>query len=409
MGLVSGILKTIIPKKKLLKSNTFMVDTSMFSIFNDAYDAKLSDVYMACANAHARHVSKISPLVYIKEEQSEDKSKRYINRILSLRPNPLSNASSFWERVANLYFQENNAFIFIEWDYSNFKEPLKALWILDPVENEIEFRIGDNNQLHVGFKLNGEFYATGIEDIIHIARNTGPNIFGERNNAIKRVLKIIETNYVGIEQAVKSSAFIRYIVQSQTLLSPDHKKQRAEEFRDAYLKPDDSTGVIYIDAAADIKQVEPKNKYAPADEMKLFEQKIYSYMGISEEILQAKASEEQFQAYYESSLAPLIEKIEQELTYKLFTDKEVSFGNRIVISSDRLKLASMKTKISVAGLMLKLPTYRPNDISRLLGFPTTENGEKEFATLNYVDANKQNEYQGVTEPKGEEDNEQDKK
>lgn len=394
MGLISSLLSKIKPNKDL-KEGTAVSWGSLFSpTFSESYDAKLNDVYMSCAQAHANYVSKFTPRVYRHDDPTDDPSKKYLNTLLSLRPNPVMNASAFWERVAKLYFLENNVFIFMEWDFKNYNEPLKALWILDPVDNAVEIRVTDKGETVVNFSLNGEQVYTGLENIIHIARNVGANILGEGNRAIKRVLDVISTNYEGIEQAVKTSAFIRFIVQSGTLLSEQVRKERAKDFADSYLGKG-SSGVVYLDAASNIVQVKPENKYANEAEMKLFENKIYNYMGISESILQAKANEDERQAYFEMSITPLINKIEQEITYKVFTKKELSYGNRIVITPDKLESTSLKTKIEIAKVIQKLPVYVPNHINALLGMPLTEEGEKEYSTLNFVEADKQNTYQGL--------------
>lgn len=403
MGIMSTIISKIKPNKELKSGMVSSIESLFAPIFSSTFDARMNDVYMSCANAHARHASKFSPEVYKGDQKSEDPAKRYLNRILSLRPNPTMSAATFWERVANLYYRENNVFIFLEWDFKNYKEPLKAMWLLDLEEHGIEIKVNDAGEMYVKFNLNGHPYYTGMENIVHIARNAGPNILGEGNAAIKKVLEIISTNYEGIDQAIRSSAFIRFIVQSSTLLNKDVRESRAKEFADAYLGKT-SSGVVYLDSAQNIIPVVPNNKYANEGEMKLFENKIFNYMGISEEILKAKFNEDQWQSYYDSSLEPLANKIAQELTYKIFTDKEISFGNRIAIVADKLDSASLKTKAQVAMIIQKLPTYKPNDVNRLLGMPVTENGEKEFSTLNFVNANKQDEYQGVGAGKPEEVN-----
>lgn len=400
MGLISNIISSFKGNKDLKKGTVTSFENLFMPVFSQTYDASLNDVYVSCANAHARHASKFAPAIYRHESKSVDPTKQYLNKLLSLRPNPLMSAAQFWERVTNLYYMESNVFIYLQWNYFDYKEPLKALWILDLEENAIELKTDDSGNVYLSFNLNGYPHYTGMENIIHIARNAGPNILGEKNLAIKKVLDIISTNYDGIEQAIKTSAFIRFIVQSTTLLNEDVRKSRAKSFADAYLGKD-SSGVVYLDSAADIKQVIPNNKYANEGEMRLFENKIYNYMGISEEILKAKFKEDDWNAYYDSSIEPFANKISQELTYKIFTSKEIAFGNRIAIIFDKLDTASLKTKIAVAQVVQKLPTYRPNDVNRLLGMPTTENGEKEFSTLNYVDANKQNEYQGVPGTKEE--------
>lgn len=394
MGLISNIMSALKGNKDLKKGMTNSIENLFTPIFSQSYDAALNDVYVSCANAHARHASKFAPAVYRNSSLSADPTKQYLNKLLSLRPNPLMSAAQFWERVANLYYLESNVFIFLEWDYKNYKEPLKALWILDIEENAIEIKADDNGSVFLNFTLKGQPYYTGMENIIHIARNAGPNILGEKNLAIKKVLDIIATNYEGMEQAIKTSAFIRFIVQSTTLLNEDVRKSRAKSFADAYLGKD-SSGVVYLDSAQNIVPVVPNNKYANEAEMKLFENKIYNYMGISEDILKAKFREDDWNAYYDSSIEPFANKIGQELTFKIFTSKEIAFGNHIGIVFDKLDTASLKTKIAVAQVVQKLPTYKPNDVNRLLGMPVTENGEKEFSTLNYVDADKQNEYQGV--------------
>lgn len=394
MGLISNIIASFKGNKDLKQGTATSFESLFTPVFSQSYDAALNDVYVSCANAHARHASKFTPYVFRNDTRSEDPTKRYLNRLLSLRPNPLMSAAQFWERVTNLYYLESNVFIYLQWEYKNYNEPLKALWILDLEENAIEIKVDEKGNTYLSFDLNGEPHYTGMENIVHIARNAGPNILGEKNLAIKKVLDIISTNYEGIEQAIKSSAFIRFIVQSTTLLNKDVRESRAKEFADAYLGKA-SSGVVYLDSAANVVQVQPNNKYANEGEMKLFENKIYNYMGVSEDILKAKFREDDWNAYYDSTIEPLANKISQELTYKIFTTKEIAFGNRISIIFDKLDTASLKTKIAVAQVIQKLPTYRPNDINRLLGMPSTENGEKEFSTLNYVNSDKQDEYQGV--------------
>lgn len=403
-----GILDVILGNKKNKNLKPGMVSSlaNLFTpVFSESYDASLNDVYMSCVNTHAKNASKFKPMVYVGKELSSNPAHAYLNRLLSLRPNPMQSAAQFWERAAKLYFMENNVFIFLEWDFTKYKEPLSALWILDLEMNALEVKADENGEVYLSFNLNGRPYYTGMENIVHIARNAGPNILGESNPAIKKVLDIIQTNYQGIEQAIKSSAFIRYIVQSTTLLNDTVRKSRAQEFAETYLG-NTSSGVVYLDSATNVIPVTANNKYANADEMKLFENKIYNYLNISEKILKSEANEDERQAYYELTMDPLAIKISQELTYKIFTPKEIGFKNQIMITADPLESASMKTKIAVATITQKLPTYKPNDINRLLGMPTTENGEKEFSTLNYVDANKQNQYQGVgkteEQPKEEE-------
>ena len=62
---------------------------------------------------------------------------------------------------------------------------------------------------------------------------------------------------------------------------------------------------------------------------------------------------------------------------------------------DRLQTASLATRNAIADRYLKLPIIVPNVICDLLLLPHMEGGDKPMASLNFVQANKQNEYQDV--------------
>jgi len=367
--------------------------------FSNSANPKLNDTFMSCCQAHARHGAKFAPMVYLKDKPSTDK--KYITDLLCLRPNQLMNAPTFWEKVTENYFELNNVFLYLDYDWTDYKKPLKAIYPLDIDNNQIEVRKGDNNKLYMRFVMEGQAYITDMDQIIHIARNVNTaEFFGQSNEAIRQVLKVIQTNYEGIDQAIKTSAFLRFIVQTTTPMNETVLAKKAEDFANQYLGKK-SIGVAYLDAANQVIQVNSQGKYVNAEEMKLFEDKIYKYLGINEKILTASYNEDDYAMYYESSLEPLALKIITELEYKLFTENERAHGNHIVINQDRLQTASMKTRILIANIIQKLPQYKPNTINDLLFLPRTEYGDEEYSTLNYVKSSEQSKYQGTATTKNE--------
>jgi HK97 family phage portal protein len=391
-----GIFSKLFQDKKDLQASSHDILNLMVPFFSDQVSPRLNDTFMSCVQAHARHISKIKPTVFLKDVESTTRAG--LNRLLQLRPNPTMNASQFWEKVAYGYFVECNAFIYLDYDWTNFKEPLRSLWVLDPTS--IEVRMDEAKRIFLRFTLQSETVETSVDNIVHIARNmNSAEFFGEKNEAIKKVLDVMNTNYEGVVNAVKTSAFIRFLVRNGTLMTEPAKKQRTEAFANMFLGVKSSYGIAYIDGAEEITPIESKAKYANADEMAHFEKKIYNYLGISEKIVQTTYTEDEWNAYYESSIEPFVIQLQDELTYKIFTQREIEVGNRIEIDDKRLQSASLKTRIQIAAAILKLPVFKPNDVLKLLYMPAIEHGDKEYATLNYVDANKQNQYQG-TEPKG---------
>lgn len=363
--------------------------------FSDLAKPEFNATFMSAVNAHARHVSKIKPEVYLNDEPT--KNKKYLNRILNLRPNPVMTAPQLWKIVATNYFRDNLAILYLEWDYDDFKEPLKNLWPLDFDKNSLEFR-SYNGELTLRFRLEGEERYASAEDLILLVREAdASNVLGSRSPAINETLRVIKTSYEGIEQAIKMSAFIRFIVNSTTPLKDEVKEQKAKKFAEDYLTAGKSHGVIYTDSASQVTKVESTGKYANADDMKYLKEDIYEYLGITSAVITGKYTEDEFQSYYETSIEPLLVEIESELTVKLFTQSEIEKGNNVRITSSRLQNASLNTRIKIAQLLMKMPIVKPNQITELLYLAKLENGDKEYAVLNYTQSDKQNEYQGVSD------------
>lgn len=365
--------------------------------FSDRVSPELNDTFMSAVNTHAKHISKIKPVVFLKDKPARPD----ITRILSLKPNPFMEAGAFWEKAATHYYLSNNVFIYIDWDLTKPKKPLRGLWLLDP-EN-VEVRLDEaTKETFLSFQIQRKNIIAPLDDIVHIARNVDTSeIFGRRDNAINTVLKVITTNYEGIDQAIKSSAFLRFIISSTQPLTEKSRVAKAEEFAKTYLSKD-GTGVAYIDASETLTQVNSSAKYANADEMKVFENKILNYLNISEAILKADFTENQWQAYYETNIETFVNKLSNELNYKLFTDREYGEGNRVVISSDALQVVSTQTKINLLEKSKEIGLFTINEYRKIFNMAPIEDGDKRLVSLNYVNADKADEYQLGDDPKGDE-------
>lgn len=401
-----NLTNLLLGRKKKTARATDMLE--LFSpYFSEKAAAETNATFNSICDAHARHVSKVQFEVTTKGEPSSNKA--YIKRLLTLRPNPSMNAATFWETVTKDYFMQNNAFIYLDWDYTDVYRPLKGLYIIEPDGNSMETLVNENTKrVFVRFTLDNDTRVVPLDDICVISRNVkAADLFGQTSPAINQVLKVIQTNNEGIDQAIKSSAFIRFIVQSTTVLNDDVKKKRAAAFAETYLGKD-SSGVVYVDAAQNIQQVNSNAKYVDNDLLNAYTKAIYEYLGGSDKITMATFNDEEWQSYFESVLEPLLCKICQELSYKILSEGELDHGNMITFNADGLHTASLKTRAQVATVVQKQPVYKPNVVNDLLGLPRTETGDEEFASLNYVKAKDQTAYQtgkeeDPVEPKEEEE------
>ena len=143
-------------------------------------------------------------------------------------------------------------------------------------------------------------------------------------------------------------------------------------------------------------------------------ERIYSYFGVSEGIIQSKFSEDEWNAYYENTIEPFAIQLSEEFTEKLFTQHEREFGNEIIFEANRLQYASTNTKIAVGRFLTDIGGATLDQILEIFNMAPLggEEGKRRVQTLNMVNAAKADQYQlgeAATEEKEEEtENEQSK-
>lgn len=391
MGAFGNLFNALFGGRRRKSNDSKLSTLNVFSpSFSSEGKAELNATFVSAVNAHARHLSKIQPKCYLNDDPAA--SRKYIDRILGLSPNPVQNAAQFWKAIAKCYYQNNVVMIYPIWDYSNYKEPLRELWPIDTVDNNVQIATTPNGKVAIRFFMNGVEYYDLIENMIVLQRETDVSkILSGRSKAMDITLKAIQTSYEGLDQAVRMSQYIRFIIKSATNLSDQVLEERQKKASEQIYKNKD--GVIYLSGADEIKEVTSNGKWPQAIELENIKKDIYAYLGITPEIVMGKFSEDEWQAYHESSIEPFCTELAQELTRKLYTKSEIERGNLIKVDMDPLQTASMGTRIKIATAMMTLPVVVPNNIARLLYQPTYIGGDEPQASLNWVKSKDQSKYQ----------------
>lgn len=379
MGLISELFG------KKLKTPT-KVESQLVDLFRPFFSSvsnpKLNDTLMSAVQTNATHCSKIQIVPLLNNKPT----KPYLQKILSLSPNPITEAGAFYEKVARNYFLDNNAFIYLDWytDSSKMSEPLRAMWIVDPTYMTVKYDPETGDFIYK-IQVDGRIIYTSSENMIHIARHVAlSELFGETSPAINKVISVINTNYDGVENAIRTSAFLRFILTTSTAMKEEDRKKKAQSFAETYLTKD-GTGIAYLDSTTTFQKVDSSAKYANAEEMEFFEKKIKKYMNIDDPILLGNFNENQWQSYYETNLEPFILKLKNELERKLFTDREYSQGNRIHIASNMLQVASLATKNNLIMATKEIGIFSVNEYRQLLNMSPLDDGDTRYVSLNYAD------------------------
>lgn len=342
-----------------------------------AWNGKLyeSDLVMACVRPKIKAVGKLLAK-HIREDAKGLTVNPMVNiRILLKYPNPYMSMQQFLEKMAYQLTLNGNAFALIVRDGDSNGKPIG----LYPIECSSVWKIMDKqNVVLLEFTLkNGKTMTFAYEDILHLRQDFNENEFFGTNPApaLIQLMECVGTIDQGIVKAIKNSGIIRWLLKFNTGMRPEDVKKNVAEFVNNYLAVEsDAFGAAGVDAKVDAKQIEPKDYVPNAAITDRITERIYAFFGTNKYIVQANYDENQWNAYYESEVEPVALQLGDVFTYRLFTRKEINFGNRIVFESSNLVCASMTTKLNLVAF-LDRGIMSANEIRRILNLPPIDGGD----------------------------------
>ena len=339
-----------------------------------------SDIVRAAIRPKAKAIGALTAM-HIREtaEGMQINPEPYL-RLLLEEPNPYSGGQMFRERLATLLQMNNNAFVQIVRDQDGLPA---QLYIIPAATAEAVVR--PDGQLWMRFQLtDGKLLELPYSDVIHIRDEYAENdIFGApKAVALTSLLEIINASDQSIVQAVKRSAFIRWMLKFKQQLKPDDMRRNVQEFSDQYLSLENETGILPQDGRFDVEPLrDTGQQFVPPSQMqKQAVERIYAFFRVNEAIVKATYDENEWLAYFEAEIAPLAQQMSEEFTRKLFSRRERGFGNRIVFDATSLTFASMKTKLGLVQ-MVDRGALTPNEWRRILNLPPIPGGDQPIRRL----------------------------
>lgn len=391
MGFFNWIKNIFVGNKNELgnKSGVVSFNTSLASQFGFSDNKEFNYTYVNTANRLAKHAAKMRYAV--KNETTEKTNFKYLDRILNYSPNPIQTAYSMWYSFYYDYYFGGIGILYIEWDYYSFPMRIKRIWPISP--KDIQKTKVYNSELYLQFSLNGEVKVDNIDSFVVMVRKpTSDDIMNVNDPSLKAVMSILATNDEGTIKAINNSNAIRFLVSTNSRLNEKMKTDNQAKFDE---RVSNANQVLYLDGAEHIVQVNSQGKYVETQGVESYRKEILRSFGVNDKFLDSTYTENDWQAIHEGVFEPLQIAVQQELTNKIFSPREFEYGNRIEVEINRLQTASLETRRKIAEVYEKLPTIIPNVVCDLLYLPRSKNGDKEVQSLNFVNANKVDNYQGV--------------
>lgn len=382
---------------KVSEDTNFQI-LKMLNSYTPFFMSDISNIYdnlliRSCIDTVAKQGAKLKAKV----KGPNSTYKKRLEYLLVHRPNKFMSAYDFLYKVISMYLTNNNAFVFINYDYETQIEGLYPI-----PYSQIEF-LEYKKELYCKF-----FFKSGTspvilpyEDLIHLRRHFNQeDITGSGQNEVLRpVLSLFKSVIEGFVNSVRATSVLRGYLKYTGNISQKTLNEYKQGFVDSYMNIANADGIGALDSKAEFHELKITPYTIDSKNQELANKQIYTYYGVSQEILTGKYSEEQYNAFYNSTIEPIAIQFSNEFTNKLFSEKEIQNGREIVFSSLRLIFANNTTKANIIKEMMPLGVFSFNDARNLYELDPVDDGDKRLISLNYVNALKADEYQGVEDNK----------
>lgn len=347
-----------------------------------AWNGKLyeSDIVRACIRPKVKAIGKLTGKHIRDDPAGGLKVNPDANiRFLLSEPNPYMTAQQMQEKVATQLCLNNNAFILIVRDENG-----KVVQMYPIPCTMVETKYNDTGELFLKFQYrNGKSGTFPYKDIIHLKQDYNENdIFGESPvEAIAPMMDVIGTIDRGIIRAIKNSGVVRWLLNFKTSMRDEDIKSNVEKFVRNYLAVEtDTFGAAGVDAKADVQRIEPKDYVPNAAQTDRTIERIYSFFNTNKKIVQSDYTENEWTAYYEAEIEPIVVQMHQTYTVGIFSRKERGFGNRIVFEANNLQCASLTTKLAFQA-MVDRGAMTPNEWRETMNMTPIPGGDQPIRRL----------------------------
>lgn len=376
-------------KKSVTKAQLVQEPVTGFSMYGG--DAYSNDIFREAVDAIARNAGKLkgSHVISYADHDRVDGDCR-LNRLLQVRPNKYMSAYDLLYKITTRLFLYNNAFAYLDRDE---RGNLRAIYPITATHVDI---LSDGaGSLFCGFMLRtGREVVLPYEDVVHLRRFFNESeILGEDNSAIASGIELAQTQNDGVTSAIRAGASIRGILSFTQIMSPSKLKEEKDAFVKDYLELGNDGGVIATDQKMSYTPIDNKPVILDAEQAREIKTKIYNYLGLTESIVNSSYTEDEYAAFYESTLEPIAIALSQEFTAKVFSERAQSFGNSIVFESGRLQFTSNKTKVNLISQLAPYGLLTINQALEILNLPSVSDGDKRLQALNMIDQSIATEYQ----------------
>lgn len=345
--------------------------------------------YFACMKVLSEAIGKLplKLLRYNEKNGVETARKHNLYYLLHDRPNPYMTSTNFWSTVEYNRNHYGNAYVWIQGAGKNMR-----LWILPSAQVQVWYDdakiLADQPDIYYLYSAGGKNYRFGSEEILHFkSSNTLDGIIGV---SVQDQLKGTIGGGIKSQKMLNKmydSGFTAKAVLNYTGSLSDANVKELVKMTEAYgkgeLASEGVENIIPIPLGFSLTPLNVKladnqfievRQYTSLQIASAFGIKPYQ-IGDYTKSSYASAEAQQL-SFYVDTLLYIIKQYEEELTYKLLSQNEITRGYHFKFNVAVILRADLATQISTLSTGVSNFIYTPNEARAMLDLEAKDGGDK---------------------------------
>jgi HK97 family phage portal protein len=329
-----------------------------------------SELVRAAVDAKARHAAKL-------QYSMEGTARPKLYTATKAAPNPWMTWSKFLERCSNIYEVQNNLFIVPILDETG---EVAGYFPALPSECEV---VDVRGEPYLKFTfIRGQKKSVKLSRVgVVVKHQLKDDFFGERNTALNGTMELVNMVNQGIAEGVKNSATFRFMAQLTSKTFDEDLRKERERFDKNNFQQGSGGLLLFGNQFANIQQIKQEGYKVDPEQMKLIRDNVLNYFGVSEAILQNRASGDEMDSFFNGCLETWAIKLSEALTAMVFTQREINTGNRILFTANRLQYMSVGSKISMAQQLGDRGVLTIDEIRELFNYAPLPDGKGQYTPI----------------------------
>lgn len=387
-------------KKKQTTYNLVDILSGIAPIYSTDFGENIyaSDVVQQAIYSIVTELKKLDP-VHVKKAANDNDFVSVSGNIQNVldAPNPLMTTSDFIEKIAWTLLLNYNAFIYPIWQGNT----LMALYPLQPSNVAFDPDYGGTGKTWVQFIFpNGYEGILPYDDIIHIrykysmSEFMGGDEHGKPNFApLLETLKLNDTLLKGLAKSLNLQTTINGVVKIKTMQNKDDQIAKIKEFEEKLQA--NKSGLLPIDVSAEYTPIQKQVNLLDETVLEFIDKKILRFFGVSIPIVNGDFTREQYEAFYQKTLEPIVKAFGQAFTKGIFTKHAAQgFNNKIVFFVKELIFMNTDQKLNLFNTLGNIGGCYVNEMRTAFGMrPIDELQGVRMQSLNFVNSEYAKEYQ----------------